>query len=184
MAFAFEKRFIAFLIILSVCSFGYFYTNDPLRKLERIVRATPSMGAIAETPKDDAFYREAIILQSIARLELGSRVDYDREGEGWLGRSDEEERVIYISHSLKWTARFETLAHELGHFLTPPGIESHADREFFAETVAALVLHNFGDEEGFVRSAQYISGFKGSLHILRDYRKELLRVSDFLSLRD
>jgi hypothetical protein len=154
--------------------------NDPLVKLERAALAQSFYSGAAELPSDDTFYWSAQRIEHILENDLGATVVYGQPPvEGALGVTNTQTREITIDSTEHWTGRFETLAHEAAHLLQPR-FSTRQEGEAFAEAVAYVVAIHDGDYGALRRSSRYLAGAKNSLHILREYRAEILRAAAFL----
>lgn len=169
------------LIVAGVGAVAFSHvSHDPLTQLERATRELPSYGAAVEGSEDNNFYWSAWRVQRILESQMGVTVQYDSPGlEGAAGMTIPSTRHIFIDPAQHWTTRFETLVHEAAHLLQPH-LDLPADREMFAESVSYMVAIHDGDHGALGRSSRYLSGVKNSLHILRDYRAEILRAAQFL----
>ncbi len=159
--------------------FGAF-TVDPLERLHQKVSQQVSFAADVEVSEDNDFYWPALRLQRILVEQLGASVVFsETEVPGAAGTTNQLSRTVTIDGKLHWTARFETLVHEAAHLLQPK-MATRMDGEVFAEAVAYLVAIHDGDKDALRRSSRYLAGQKASLHILSDYRPEILRAAKFL----
>ena len=173
-------RSLLLLAAVGLALVGVLDASDPLNRLERQAQAFPAYAAAVELPLDEAFYWSAKRVEAVLEQQLGAHVLYGAPTvEGAAGETLIPLRVITIDASQHWTARFETLGHEAAHLLSPP-ILLPTDEDVFAEGVAYLVAAHDGDRGALRRSAHYLAGLKASLHILRDYRTEILRAAHFL----
>lgn len=165
------------VIVLGVCS----PSADVLTQLESRTLTIPSYTAAIESPQDQKFYWAAQRVQRIAEQELGVTVIYTNTMPitGAAGATNRQTREIYIDAKQQWTARFETLTHEVAHLLQP-WFEAEDPGEVFVEAVMVVVATHDGDKEVLRRSSRYLADHKASLSVLRNYRHEILRVAAFL----
>ncbi len=167
--------FATVLVVLALL-----YVSDPLHQLEREASRQLAYTAAVETSTDDQFYWSALRVQAILEQNLGATVTYGVPTVlGAAGMTNPHTREVVIDEKAHWTTRFETLTHEAGHLLQP-GFPTRMDNEVFAEAVSYVVAIHDGDRDALRRSARYLSGAKASLHLLRDYRREILRAASFL----
>lgn len=178
------KVLLIILVVASANLARILYLDDPLRIMERTAFAQLAVAGHADLPTDEKFYQSAQTLEYIVEHNLGATVAYgETDIRGALGTTDPRSREVTIDQTLHWTARFETLAHEAGHLLSPPGLTTYGDREAFAEAVGGLTSFYNGDSEALTRSGHYLATVKTSLHVLSDYRSDIIRAAQFLSGR-
>lgn len=179
---SFYTKFVVGFLLLELVLFSLlFYTPDPLHEMERQARVGLAIAGHASVTTDDRFYNECNTLQQIIEQNLAGKVTYGKTETGALGETEISSREVTIDAALHWTARFETLTHEAGHILTPAAVTNRADREAYAEAVGGLTAYYAGDHDALKRSASYLGSIKGSLHILTDYRADIIRAAKFLS---
>ncbi len=168
------------LTTLTAAAIALWLTSDPLSALQRSVLSQVSYSAAVETSEDNDFYWSANRIHRILVQQLGATVSFADPAISGAAGSTSADRTVIIDSHLHWTARFETLAHEAGHLLQPDALATRMDGEVFAESVAYLVAIHDGDKEALRRSSRYLSGMKASLHIMTEYRLEILRAAAFL----
>lgn len=171
---------VLFPLLTALTVLGAQRYTDPLGQLERLTLSLPSYSSAVETSLDDQFYWSAQRVEAIVVEQLGAEVVYGVPPiTGAAGVTNFVARVITVDQTQHWTARFETLTHEAGHLLSPT-FSSRPEGDVFAEAVSYLVAIHDGDQGALRRSAHYLSGMKMALHILREYRAEILRAAQFL----
>lgn len=170
------------LLALVVCMSALWVTSDPLYRLEARGRTSSAYTGIAALAEGNDLYWQTRRLQDIL-TGLGATVTYTKAPPDQYGVTMYEGRTIMISEDLPWNARFEVLAHEAGHLLSPPALKGGPGAEIFAEGVAAVLCTRVGDEGFIYRSAKWVAGGKGNLDVLHIYRAEIYRVADFIDPR-
>lgn len=151
---------------------------DTLTRLRAASVAIPTEASGIDVPTDDRFGAALARLEALVVRDLGGTVTYgplDPEVDG-VGLTNSRSRAITVDMTLHGTARFETLTHEAAHLLAPPFLIP-TDGEVFAEGVACVVDTDAGDRDAVRRSARYLAGGKTSLHVLQDYRVDILRAA-------
>lgn len=175
---------IAAVVALSLLIFhAYIWWMDPLYRLERIARSIPAISSMWAHGGNN-FYGESQVLIRIIEHDLGAHVSFQDNLEDLMGETlPVGERTIKISNKLEWTDRYETLLHEAGHLLQPPTLGNGGEAEAFAEGVLVVVATYQGDSTAIYRSANYLAMHKDTLHVLRDYRVDILRSASILEVR-
>lgn len=181
-----DNLFLGWMIGIVCCALiaTMIWVPDPKGAIDQLSAAAtqlPSYTAAVELPLDNDFYWSAKRLEAIAASQLGITITYTTEGlDEAAGMSNSQTRQIRIDASQHWTARFETLAHEIAH-LMQPRFSTRAENEVWAETVGYLVAEHDGDHGALRRSSHYLVAFKDVLpSVLSNYRQELLRAAAFL----
>lgn len=149
-----------------------------LRNLDDAARANHWQQAGLAFPQGDEMYWPAQELIITLQFTLGATIEFVPLEED-AGRTAMKERLIQIDEKLHWNARFETLAHEGGHLLQPPGL-GQSERETFAEAVSYLVGGKFKHDSLF-EAAKYLAVHKDALHILTDYGDEIRQAASVLA---
>lgn len=177
-----STKVLLYSIVVSIASWVFaIHESDPLRTMQRLANQRTAISGHLTTTTDDQFYNEANRLALIIQHDLGAKLLFGQpESPEALGETSYEDRSIVIQAKLHWTARFETMTHEAGHLLCPP-FQVSSDREVCAEAVGGLTDFYAGDVGALQRSADYLTFHKGSLHILSDYRQDIIRAAKFLS---
>lgn len=153
------------------------FCPTPLERLEAVARLTPAQfGDYAVPPTDDRMKGEFIALKRLSEGYLGvvvEEVDLSHGG-GPVGMAtlSEGTRQILLDKNMGFTAKFETLGHEAGHWLQPWEIHAGGDAEVFAESVGYLVSRAAG-HNSLAASGKYLAKHKASLRVLRDYAFEI-----------
>jgi hypothetical protein len=181
------------LLCLGFCS----KTPAPLTELHKVAMSIPALhGNYAVQPQDSVMAGPLYELESVAAVHLGIEVVYPEPVvevdpnvfgmlqmmPGAIGAASigSRKRRIEIDPTLRATARFETLGHELGHFLQPRTLGVDSEAEVFAEAVGFLVSRAFGHDTLYV-SAKYLAKHKQGLHVLKDYEQEINHAATVLT---
>ena len=169
---------IALGVFLIGCS-----TTDAwmLGTLERRARATSyALSGTTKSTRDDAY--DAAQGLEYRLLQLGTTVAFrNLEGMNVLGTTELDPRRVTVDDRLHWNDRLRVLGHEGGHLLAPGDLDG-ADVEVFADAVSALVAQRYGFDQR-TAVARHLAMYKASLHVLTDYRVEIVWAANVLGPR-
>jgi hypothetical protein len=147
--------------------------SDPLSQLESAARATHGLDSnfIRDNGVDQ--YWNVLKVEHQLRALMGVTVTYEDSGEGAAGRTYSQLRRIQVDPDLTWNTRLIVLSHEAGHVIAEDmGLLMQTDHEAFADATAYLVCRRFGYDPLQIM-AKHLAMYKGSIHILRDYKAEI-----------
>lgn len=134
------------------------YTVMPWRVMGLAVETLVIRPSQPHFSADDSRFWEAVGLESRLNA-LGWTVTYQGNlaygQQAAYGLADPQTHRIYVDADLHWSARAAVLAHEAGHTLQP-GWAGRMEGDCFAETVAALVVHDgLRDHARFMAPARF-----------------------------
>lgn len=157
---------------------GYAIIHSPqsdqraLSNLEARARQITWRAATSSLPSGWSHAGDLANLEFTHRHVLGFTLDYAEGFEEKTGNYGETMigsvvRHTFIDESLEPNARVAVLAHEMGHALQPPFLDSE-EAEVFAEAVAFLVCRRL-DIDLFESAANYLALQHGGLRALQRY---------------
>lgn len=146
---------------------------DPLDQLEAAARATHGLDSnFLEDPGVDQYWNAKKVEHQLKAL-MGFVVEYGNSGQGAAGWTNTTTRRIVIGEDLSWNTRLIVISHEAGHVIAEDmGLLMQTDHEAFADATAYLVCRRFGYNPLTIL-AKHLAMYKGSIHILQDYRAEI-----------
>lgn len=170
---------VSVLVAAITASTGVRRSADPLHSLEATARQTEYVASFHFQPDTDTL--ELQRLQYVVTKALGATVTYKSVDDmpGAYGMTYREVRAIHISDAIPIRQKFQVLAHEAGHLLQPESLASQPEGEVFAEGVAHTVC--LRRQMDCRDAGVYLANYKSALHVLRDFRAEILWAAGVLA---